>query len=405
MPRRLAAIDLSAVLPRLSLKAGLAVYLPVGLLFFLLSRSHSLLIHTLVELANIALLSAMFLIGWNTRNLVRSQFFVILTAGCFAAGLVDLLQTLTYRGMQVAPAASADMAIQLWLVGRTLGAFAFLCAILSLGRKDHFTAKEWLLGFLLSAAGILALIWPVGIFPTCFAEGSGLTAFKTNCEYFIIGLLFLAAALLWSRKQHLNRHIVALLLLAIGLSVCSELLLALFMHLSDFINFLGHYLKLGSAVLVYYALVEGTLRSPFEALFRDVGQSYEELNRELQRRVTAEKKQEVAHREASLLYQLSRAMHSTLNLDELAHLTLSAATGVEAGGFERATLFTVNKRTGMLQGMLGVSLDMASMVLPAGENFLAWEQLRLDEQSREAQRLAPFNQKVVKQRLILEKGD
>jgi len=185
----------------------------------------------------------------------------------------------------------------------------------------------------------------------------------------------------------------------------SELLLTLYADVYAFISFLGHYLKLGSAVLVYFALIEGTLRSPFVTLFRDVGQSYEELNQELQRRVIAEKKQEVAHQEASLLYQMSRALHSTLNLDELAHLTLSAATGVEAGGFERATLFTVNKRAGILQGMLGISLDMASLVLPAGENRLAWELLNLDEQAREMQRLAPFNQKVIKQRLPIDGND
>jgi signal transduction histidine kinase len=403
--RGLFAIDLSSILPRLSFKAGLAVFLLAGLLLFLLSRSNHLLIHSLIELSTIALLTAMFLIGWNTKTLVRYQFFMILTIGFFTAALVDLVQTLTYGGMPLAPAASADMAIQLWSIARTFGAFAFLCAVLSLGRKDYFTAREWLLGFLFSGAGILALVWPIGVFPTCFVEGEGVTAFKIYCEYFIVGLHFMAAAILWVRKQHLNQHIVVLLLLAICMSVLSELLLSLYMDLSAFLNFLGHYFKLGSSVLVYYALVEGTLRSPFATLFRDVGQSYEELNRELQRRVTAEKKQEVAHQEASLLYQMSRAMHSTLNLDELAHLTLSAATGVEAGGFERAMLFTANKRTGILQGMLGVSLETASLVLPAGENFLAWEHLHLDEQSREVQRQEPFNQQVIKQRLPLDKDD
>jgi signal transduction histidine kinase len=403
--RGLSPIDLRSILPRLSLKAGLAVYLSVGLFLFLLSRSNHLLIHALIELSSIALLTAIFLIGWNTRNLVRYQFFTILTVGFFAAGLVDLLQTLTYKGMQLAPVASADLATQLWLVARTLGAFAFLCATLSLGRKDDFTAKEWLLGFLLGGAGILALIWPLGIFPTCFVEGQGLTPFKIYCEYFIIGLLCLAAALLCFRKQYLYRNIVVLLLLAIASSLLSELLLAFYTVLHTLTNFLGHYLKLGSAVLIYYALVEGTLRSPFAALFNDIGQSYQELNRELSRRVTAEKKQEVAHQEAALLYQMSRAMHSTLNLDELAHLALSAATGIEAGGFERAMLFTVNRRTGMLQGMLGVSLETASLVLPPGENSLAWEHLRLDEQSRESQRRELFNQKVIKQRLSLDKDD
>ena len=398
-------IELSSILPRLSLKAGLAVFLPVGLLLFLLSRFNSQLIHTLIELSSVVLLTAIFLLGWNTRHLVRSQFFVILTVGFFASESIDLLQTLVYKGMQVPLVGSADIANQLWLIARTLGAFAFLSAILSLGHKGHFTAKEWLLGFLFGGAGILATVWPLEIFPACITEEGGVTPFKIYGEYFIIGLLCTAAALIWLRKQYLSRQIVVLLLLAIAMSAISELLLTLYVDSYAFMNFLGHYVKLGSAVLVYYALVEGTLRSPFATLFRDVRQSYEELNQELQRRVSAEKQQEVAHQEASLLYQMSRAMHSTLNLDELAHLTLSAATGVEAGGFERATLFTVNNRTGMLQGMLGVPLDMASVVLPAGDSKLAWDLLHLDEQSREAQRISPFNQKVIKQRLPLKEDD
>ena len=157
------------------------------------------------------------------------------------------------------------------------------------------------------------------------------------------------------RSRYLTQHLTVLFSLTIFMSTLAELIVILDAGAYGLMHLLGHYCKLGSAVLVYYVMVEGTLRSPFATLFKDVEQSYEELNQELQRRVIAEKKQEVAHQEASLLYRMSRAMHSTLNLDELAHLTLSAATGVEAGGFERATLFTVNKRTGMLQGMLGVS--------------------------------------------------
>ncbi|MDW7758972.1 MAG: hypothetical protein SCH72_14900, partial [Desulfuromonadales bacterium] len=65
------------------------------------------------------------------------------------------------------------------------------------------------------------------------------------------------------------------------------------------------------------------------------------------------------YREISLLYRISRAMHSTLRLNELVHLILSAATVKEGGGFERAMLFTVNERSGVLQGMLGVTRKAA----------------------------------------------
>src|SRR5210317_1165732 len=108
--------EVTTTLPRASLKAGLAVFLPAGLFLFLLSRHSYLLIHSLIEFSSIALMTAVFLIGWNTRSLVRNQFFTILAAGFLAAGLVDLLHTLTYKGMQVFTVPNADVPTQLWLI-------------------------------------------------------------------------------------------------------------------------------------------------------------------------------------------------------------------------------------------------------------------------------------------------
>ena len=78
---------------RIPLKAGLAVFLLAGLLLFFLGRYNYLLIHTSIEIFSIILLTAVFLIGWNTRQLVHSQFFVILSIGFLLTGMVDLLHT------------------------------------------------------------------------------------------------------------------------------------------------------------------------------------------------------------------------------------------------------------------------------------------------------------------------
>jgi signal transduction histidine kinase len=398
--------NFSSLPPRLSFKAILIIFLSAGLLLFLLSRFNFLLIHTLIELSSIVLLVAVFLIGWSTRHLVRSQFFIILTTGFLMTGLIDLLHTLTYRGMQIFPLASADTATQLWLVARMLAATSFLCATASLGRREFLTPRQWLTSFVLVSLVFVALIWPLDVFPDCFIEDSGLTAFKVNSEYVIIILLCLSACLLWLKSRYLNAYIVNLLLLALGLSALSELLLTLYVDIYGIVNFLGHHFKLGGVILVYFALVEGSLRTPFSSLFGDVTRSYEELNLELQRRVVAEKEQQIAHQEVSVLYNLSRAMHRTLKLDELTHLILSAATHAGTGGFERATLFTVNRRTGTLQGMLGVSRKMSSLIIPDdGEQDLAWERLHLDESAREKQRRAFYNQKVIKLRLPLDRDD
>ncbi len=107
----------------------------------------------------------------------------------------------------------------------------------------------------------------------------------------------------------------------------------------------------------------------------------------------------------SLLYRISRAMHSTLHLDELMHLVLSAATVENGAGFERAMLFLVNERSGFLQGMLGVSRAEAAAVLPPSKGLAAWEKPRVAKAVRSAQRQDPFCRQVCKQRLSLEQID
>ncbi|BCA80724.1 GAF domain-containing sensor histidine kinase [Desulfuromonas sp. AOP6] len=110
-------------------------------------------------------------------------------------------------------------------------------------------------------------------------------------------------------------------------------------------------------------------------------------------------------REISLLYRISRAMHSTLRLNELVHLILSAATVKEGGGFERAMLFTVNERSGTLQGMLGVTRRAAQLVLPKTEGLDSWAHPRMGAEVQEAQRRTAFCRQVLKQRLPLDAED
>ncbi|MEJ2200871.1 MAG: ATP-binding protein [Desulfuromonadaceae bacterium] len=110
-------------------------------------------------------------------------------------------------------------------------------------------------------------------------------------------------------------------------------------------------------------------------------------------------------RELSLLYHCFRAIHSTLNLDELIHLILSVATVPDGGGFERAMLFTINERSGVLQGMLGVSQDSAALLLYSITDRNLLENPAVTREGREAQRMMPFCQQVMRQRLPLNTDD
>lgn len=109
-------------------------------------------------------------------------------------------------------------------------------------------------------------------------------------------------------------------------------------------------------------------------------------------------------RENALLYRISRAIHSTLRLDELSHLILSALTVPDGGGFERAFLFLFNERSQTLQGVLGVSRDTAQQLLPEKAGLRVWDATSLSDEVLQLQRQAPVNRRVLQQKLALADG-
>jgi len=111
-------------------------------------------------------------------------------------------------------------------------------------------------------------------------------------------------------------------------------------------------------------------------------------------------------RELAFLYDIANAMRSTLKLDRLLHIILTAMTMGEGLGFNRAMLFLVNERTKTLQGMLGVG---PSSSWEAGEiwsrlaskpvNIRDWS---LTDEDVTAQKEAPFNRMVKSMRVSYE---
>ena len=64
-----------------------------------------------------------------------------------------------------------------------------------------------------------------------------------------------------------------------------------------------------------------------------------------------------ARTELSLLYEISNAMHTTLKLDEILYIILTAVTAHVGLGFNRAMLFLVNDNEGILEGKMGIGPD------------------------------------------------
>ncbi len=264
---------------------------------YALSRHNYLFFHILVETFFISVAFTVFSIGWNARRFVRDNSLLLLSVAFAVIGSVELLHAISYRGMGIFPGIDADKATQLWIVARYLESAAFIAVAALLGHRRQLS--PWLLlggSVLLGLLAVLA-VWPFEVFPSCFREGHGLTEFKIVSELVIAALFGVAILLFWKKREFLDRRMLRLLTAALGCSILAGLAFTLYRDIYGVTNFIGHYFKFVSIVLIYRSLVIGTLRTPYATLFRDMHQAKESLDIELVQRRKTEAELRAANRE------------------------------------------------------------------------------------------------------------
>lgn len=249
-----------------------------------ISRTNYLLFHTLVELTSIAFSFTLFSIGWNARKFTQNDSFVLLAIAFLIVGSLDLLHTLSYKGMGVFPINSADPATQYWIAARLVQASSYLIACFYIGKSDLLKPWRTLACYILVGVFLKLAIWPLQIFPHCYFETSGLTTFKVAAEYFICLMMGISAYLFWRKRHYLSSEPLNLLLTSIVLTVLSEFSFTLYQDIYGISNVLGHFLKLAAVVALYRAFVYGALRTPYRTLFHELAESHVALDKELERR-------------------------------------------------------------------------------------------------------------------------
>ncbi|MGM0691311.1 MAG: bifunctional diguanylate cyclase/phosphodiesterase [Pseudomonadota bacterium] len=244
----------------------------LGLVLFVLheiARENFLLFHVLVELLRIVILGGVFILAWHTRVWSHNGFLLTVGMAAFWIAGLELLHTLTYKGMGLTALGGVlddpNLPTQLWVAFRLLEATALLLAALLI----RATLRPLLvfIGFGLAALALLGTII-VGIFPTSFVEGSGLTRFKILAEYTAIGLFAMAIVLLLRHRRHFEPGVHSMLVASLLFAILTSLAFTRYGSVFDIANEVGHYLLLISAYLVYRALLATGLVAPFALLFR-----------------------------------------------------------------------------------------------------------------------------------------
>ncbi len=94
--------------------------------------------------------------------------------------------------------------------------------------------------------------------------------------------------------------------------------------------------------------------------------------------------------ELTLLYQFSNTMLSTMRLNKLTHLILTAITAPSSNLFERAVLFLRNEKSNVLQGMLAVTSKLSEGLEIVGGHDSLESRWDLSDEIISKQRSAEF---------------
>lgn len=227
-----------------------------------------LLFHTLVEIFTIVVAVVIFILVWNSRRLVQNPYFNFLGIAYLFIAMIDLVHTLSFKGMGIFPVKNANLPTQLWIAARFMQSISLLVATRAIDRKFNYPRLIHIYSFITFL--LLFSIVHFSIFPDCFLETSGLTTFKKISEFIIAIFLLLAIYLLHQRRHYFDTDVYHLLIASILITIASELTFTLYKEVSSVQNLIGHYLKFISYYLLYKSIVETALKKPYALLFRDL---------------------------------------------------------------------------------------------------------------------------------------
>src|SRR4030043_150037 len=107
-------------------------YLYSGVLVFLglclASLYNYLLFHSLAEIFSIVDAFGIFMVTWNSRRFLDNNYLLFIGIAYLFVGGLDLIHTLTYKGMGIFQGYGTNLATQLWGAARYTESLSLLIA-------------------------------------------------------------------------------------------------------------------------------------------------------------------------------------------------------------------------------------------------------------------------------------
>lgn len=235
----------------------------------LISQINFLLFHTFSELISAIIGFCTVIIAVNAYRISKDNYFTFIAIAFGFADLISLIHSLTYKGMNIIPGYEHNLSAQLWIVSRYIESISIIISFRFL-KETNLKIKPAIMIYTLITSALLFIIFSKNIFPDCFIEESGLTQFKIISEI-IISFMYMASIFLtYKYRNFFNTSVFSFLIISLVFSLFSEISLIHYTSLYGLSNKLGHIFLIISAWFLYKAVIETTIKKPFNILFRDL---------------------------------------------------------------------------------------------------------------------------------------
>jgi hypothetical protein len=211
-------------------------------------------IHTILEFFSIAVSAAIFLYGLKSFGMTRLGKMLYLSFIFFQIGTIDLMHTITFKGMpHFITDSSVAKATWFWVISRGLESFLMLTLIVFPNRKLKRDYRRLLL--VLVAIFTSLVVFIVFHFehslPLLVIEGKGTTFLKNVIEYGVCFILFLSIIIMLAQYYSEKDGNKLTITIAFVFLLLSELIFTTYQSVYDFDNFTGHLFK---AIGYYFIL-------------------------------------------------------------------------------------------------------------------------------------------------------
>lgn len=254
------------------------IEVPVGIINFVaitgvficlcfISAYKYLLFHTFIEIFSVIICCCVFVVSTFTYNRGKNAFSV-LGLGYLVVGIIDLLHTMSYQGMNVIEPDNAYVT-QLWISARFIEAVTIILFLVQMKRKVTRFRHAFLIYFAV-LLGVVLSIFVFKSFPVCVLPGQVQTPFKIVAEIVTSVILVIAFIHLKTKRPIANKKIERWFSLSIILILLSELCLTLYRDSYGILNVSSHLLKAVAYYCVYKSILLINVQDPLTIIFDEL---------------------------------------------------------------------------------------------------------------------------------------